>query len=160
MRKRRHKKRRPVPYEKSNIIMKFVPALVIIILAIALGYGTARFVVGPLCGYDLADLKINIKESEPKAEPKPETKTETKPETEQAEGYALQFGCFTTKEKASSLRDRLSEYGINTSIKKTEDGYKVIGETLKSKEEALNELNNIDKTKDIDVFITKITKGE
>ena len=51
MRKYRRKiKKRKNTSEKTK--MKFTAVLVIIIMTIALGYATARFVIGPILGYD------------------------------------------------------------------------------------------------------------
>ncbi len=171
MRKKRHRKRRPVVREKSNYLMKFVPIVAIIVVAILLGYGTARYVVGPACGYDLADLKFNFisdneeKESTPKEQEKEERPEklivkEDAPKTQELkEGYALQFGFFSQETKAKTTQKKLQSHGIETTITKEDDGYKVMGETFGTKEEALDALNNIDKNSDIDVFIKKITKG-
>ncbi len=53
---RRRVKKRKRPNENSK--MKFTVFLVIMIVAVALGYLTARFVIGPLLGYDADESPI------------------------------------------------------------------------------------------------------
>ena len=57
MRRRRVKKRKR-PGEISKV--KFIVFIAIMILAVFLGYLTARFVIGPLLGYDADESPIKI----------------------------------------------------------------------------------------------------
>ena len=137
----RRVKKRKRPGEKSG--MKFAVILAIMIIAVGLGYLTARFVIGPLLGYDADESPINIAGKE-------ETETEASDTSEKPDdGYALQFGVFSSKESA----DKLAEKGIETTIIQADNAYKVISPVIKTKDEAIEKLNDI-RDKDVeDVFI-------
>lgn len=132
--------------------MKFVSVLVIMLLAIALGYGTAKFIIGPLLGYDTDESSINLVQ---KDENKEETKANAEKESSanKSEGYALQFGVFSTKEGAQKLVTSLAEKGIEAEIVEEDNQYKVISPIIKTKDEALDKLNDISDKEVEDVFI-------
>lgn len=141
----RRVKKRKRPGEKSG--MKFAVILAIMIIAVGLGYLTARFVIGPLLGYDADESPINIAGKE-------ETETEVSDTSEKPDdGYALQFGVFSSKESADKLKAALAEKGIETTIIQADNAYKVISPVIKTKDEAIEKLNDI-RDKDVeDVFI-------
>ena len=145
---RRRIKKRKRPNEKTK--MKFTSVLVIMILAVAMGYLTATYIIGPILGYnaDESPLKVS-KETEG-------TKETTEPAESagsMSEGYALQFGVYSTKEAAQKLVDSLTLKGIKAEIVEKDGQFKVISPIIRTKDEALNQLNDIkDKTVE-DVFI-------
>ena len=130
MRRRRVKKRKR-PGEISKV--KFIVFIAIMILAVFLGYLTARFVIGPLLGYDADEspIKITGQEGSSDDEESKETGSESdsdENQTEEAEeGYA----------------------------KVIEDGemFKVISPVLKTKDEAIQKLDDIKDKEVEDVFI-------
>ena len=146
--------------------MKFASILAIMILAIALGYGTAKFVIGPVLGFDTDESSINIVQkdstnNETKEETKANAEKENQEETldkdsskkDTVEGYALQFGAFSTRDGAQKLVASLKEKGVEAEIIEDNKQYKVISPIIKTKDEALDKLNDI-KDKDVeDVFI-------
>ena len=69
------------------------------------------------------------------------------------EGYALQFGAFSSREAAEELAETLESQGIRTDIVKMDDVYKVISPVVDTKEKALNELTNLPDTAVSDVFV-------
>ena len=70
------------------------------------------------------------------------------------EGYALQFGAFSTKDAAEKLAEALRLKGIETKIVEIDGVFKVISPMLDDKEAALKALQE-SKDKDVeDVFIT------
>lgn len=149
---RRVRKRRGSA-EKTK--MKFVSVLVIIVIAVALGYATARFIIGPILGYEADESPITISQND-KDEEKNENKdkSETKVSADAIEdGYALQFGVFSTKEAAQKLVNSLQEKGVEAKIVESNDQYKVISPIIKTKDEALNKLNEIKDKEVEDVFI-------
>lgn len=156
---RRRVRKRPRRVKKTK--MKFASVLVIMILAIALGYGTAKFVIGPILGFDTDESSINIvqkEESEANADKEAEEdeKESTKEESQEKdtlEGFALQFGVFSTKDGAQKLVASLKEKGVEAEIIEEDNQYKVISPIIKTRDEALGKLNDI-KDKNIeDVFI-------
>ena len=154
---RRRIKKRKRPNEKTK--MKFTSVLVIMILAVAMGYLTATYIIGPILGYnaDESPLKVS-KEAEESNESNETTELAKSTEsTESAgtigEGYALQFGAYSTKEAAQKLVDSLTLKGIKAEIVEKDGQFKVISPIIRTKDEALNQLNDIkDKTVE-DVFI-------
>ena len=162
MRRRRVKKRRR-PGDISR--MKFVWIIAIMILAVFLGYLTAKFVIGPLLGYNADESPIKIAgnetsqseddkdKSDKEDKDNKEDKTVSNDKSQAEEGYALQFGVFSSKEAANEMSTSLSEKGIDTKVIEDDNMYKVISPVIKTKDEAINKLNDI-KDKDVeDVFI-------
>lgn len=155
---RRVRKRRGAA-EKTK--MKFVSVLVIMIVAVALGYATARFIIVPILGYEADESPITISQNdkdeqkkEDKAKDKNNDKSETKASADAIEdGYALQFGVFSTKEAAQKLVNSLQEKGVEAKIVESNNQYKVISPIIKTKDEALNKLNEIKDKEVEDVFI-------
>lgn len=165
---RRRVKKRKRPRENSKV--KFTAVLAIMVIAVALGYLTARFVIGPLLGYNADESPVKIANEsgedtssgsdkdgaaqegsdESKQEEQPgDTQVSTAPD----DGYALQFGVFSSKEAAENLKTSLAEKGIETKIIETDNVYKVISPVINTKDEAIDKLNDI-KDKDVeDVFI-------
>lgn len=155
---RRVRKRRGSA-EKTK--MKFVSVLVIMIIAIALGYATARFIIGPILGYETDESPITISQNDKDEQKNEDTSTdesEDKSKTEASadaaeDGYALQFGVFSTKEAAQKLVNSLQEKGVDAKIVESNNQYKVISPIIKTKDEALNKLNEIKDKEVEDVFI-------
>ena len=154
---RRRIKKRKRPNEKTK--MKFTSVLVIMILAVAMGYLTATYIIGPILGYnaDESPLKVS-KEAEESNEPNETTElAESTESTESAgtigEGYALQFGAYSTKEAAQKLVDSLTLKGIKAEIVEKDGQFKVISPIIRTKDEALNQLNDIKDKEVEDVFI-------
>lgn len=157
---RRRIKKRKRPNEKTK--MKFTSVLVIMILAVAMGYLTATYIIGPILGYnaDESPLKVS-KEAEESNESNESNETtelaESTESTESAgtigEGYALQFGAYSTKEAAQKLVDSLTLKGIKAEIVEKDGQFKVISPIIRTKDEALNQLNDIKDKEVEDVFI-------
>lgn len=178
MRRRRVRKRKR-PGENSG--MKFTVFIVIMMLAVFLGYLTARFVIGPLLGYSADESPIKIAgqdekngsggsekngeknsggdKSEKAADSEKQTSAESSSEkssgkAEKAgEGYALQFGVFSTKEAAAKMANELSEKGIEAEVVEDENMYKVLSPVIKTKDEAIDRLGSIKDKEVEDVFI-------
>ena len=155
MRKPNHRrvKKRKKPYEKTK--MKFTSVLAIIILAVVLGYLTARFVIGPILGYNADESPISVSKVETQNDDttKDDQIKDESDEQVNEQGYALQFGVFSTREAAQELVESLQQKGIEAKIVEVNKQYKVISPIIKTKDEALERLNNI-KDKDVeDVFI-------
>lgn len=132
----------------------------IILLAVVLGFLTARFVIGPIIGYnaDESPVKLEQKDDQGKKTDAEQTEQKASLETGQnqmpEEGYALQFGAFSTKDAAEKLAEALRLKGIETKIVEIDDVFKVISPMLDDKEAALKALQE-SKDKDVeDVFIT------
>ena len=145
--------RRKVRKRKSNVQnsrMKFGAFFGIILLAVVLGYLTARFVIGPLIGY-------NADESPAKAAGEADTENSAEDSEEIGalpdDGYALQFGAFSTEEAANELAASLKSKGINTEVVKIDDIYKVISPVLDTKDAALAALSDLPEIPVEDVFI-------
>lgn len=152
---------------KKNSGVKLLGFIGIMIGAVICGYLTARFVVAPLLGYETEVLKLdfpsrltslleNNKESQPEADSdaEAEDKAEAEDEDEAADSYALQFGLFTSKDGAQTLKEKLQKENIKTEIQENDGKYKVLKGGFTTKEAALKELESLKDKKDIDVFIT------
>lgn len=165
---RRRVKKRKRPNENSK--MKFIVILVIMIIAVTLGYLTARFVIGPLLGYnaDESPIELTGKESSSKEEAKAggdkgeaettekddeKSKEEAATNSAPKDGYALQFGVFSSREAADKLVADLKAKGIDAEIIESDNTFKVISPVLNTKNEAIDELNQIKDKEVEDVFI-------
>lgn len=177
-------KRRINRYRKgrSNSGVQFTKYIGIIVLAIVLGYITARFLIAPIIGYDTDVLKLTKlgrgteaideddaeDDSDSSLKFKQEKEDSTKSSSKQAEhssekqkcgSYVLQYGVFSDQVRAEKAVEDLESIGLKATVKKSEEVYKVISETAESKEAALDQLNKIkDQAASIDlgdVFVSK-----
>ncbi|MGN1415167.1 MAG: SPOR domain-containing protein [Anaerovoracaceae bacterium] len=141
----------------------------IMVLAVFFGYLTARFIVGPMIGFDADESPARIAgDSEKKSDQKAEQESGQDVEkagAEQAvdpdeedgsvptEGFALQFGAFSTREAAEKLAASLNSQGISAEIVKADDVFKVISPVVDTKEKALNALESLSEKAVEDVFV-------
>jgi len=149
---RRKVRKRKAQAENSRV--KLTAFAGIILLAVFLGFLTARFVIGPVIGYNADESEIKIaqdSDTENKAE-EDDTLTE-EANTTPAEGFALQFGAFSTEEAARTLSDELKNKGIETEIIEAGDIFKVISPVAEDRDEALKALENAKEKEVTDVFI-------
>ena len=149
---RRKIRKRKTKAENSGV--KLSAVAVIMLMAVLLGFLTARFVIGPLIGYNAEESKIDIvkgsEENQADGDDTSSLETAAKPE----EGYALQFGAFSTREAAKTLSDLLKSKGVETEIVEIDSVFKVITPVTEDKDAVMNALNDV-KEKDVtDVFIT------
>lgn len=149
---RRKVRKRKAQAENSRV--KLTAFAGIMLLAVFLGFLTARFVIGPVIGYNADESEIKIaqdSDTENKAE-EDDTLTE-EANTVPAEGFALQFGAFSTEEAARALSDELKSKGIETEIIEAGDIFKVISPVAEDRDEALKALENAKEKEVTDVFI-------
>ena len=146
--------------KSENSMMKMGMFVGIILLAVVLGFLTARFVIGPIIGYNADESPVKLEQKDDKGKKTDAEQTEQKASLETGqnqmpeEGYALQFGAFSTKDAAEKLAEALRLKGIETKIVEIDDVFKVISPMLDDKEAALKALQE-SKDKDVeDVFIT------
>lgn len=146
--------------KSENSRMKMGMFVGIILLAVVLGFLTARFVIGPIIGYNADESPVKLEQKDDKGKKTDAEQTEQKASLETGqnqmpeEGYALQFGAFSTKDAAEKLAEALRLRGIETKIVEIDDVFKVISPMLDDKEAALKALQE-SKDKDVeDVFIT------
>ena len=146
--------------KSENSRMKMGMFVGIILLAVVLGFLTARFVIGPIIGYNADESPVKLEQKDDKGKKTDAEQTEQKASLETGqnqmpeEGYALQFGAFSTKDAAEQLAEALRLKGIETKIVEIDDVFKVISPMLDDKEAALKALQE-SKDKDVeDVFIT------
>ena len=143
---RRNIRKRKAKSENSRVKIGLFAG--IIVLAIVLGFLTARFVIGPMIGYNADESPVELE--------KTATEADTGQEEMPAEGYALQFGAFSTKDAAEKLAEALRLKGIETKIVEADDVFKVVTPVLDDKDAALKALEE-SKEKDVeDVFITSL----
>lgn len=71
-------------------------------------------------------------------------------------GYALQFGLFTTEDRARELADDLKKDGIDAEIREIDGKYKVTSPLVDTKDEAVKLLKDTDTSRVKDVFITVV----
>lgn len=154
MRRRRVRKRKRAG---ENSRVKFAAFIAIMVLAVFLGYLTARFVIGPLLGYDADESPITLTggaESDEQEETETGSTAGAEAEAEAPEGgYALQFGVFSTKEAAEKLAGELVAKGIEADVIEDEEMFKVISPLIETKDEALSQLDGIRDKEVEDVFI-------
>ena len=158
MRRRRIRRYRP---GKENSMMKLIMIFGIILCAVVLGYLTARFALGPLFGYDTEVLKLDFPSKlaariEAEGDKQSTDESEERNQDEDAKGYVLQFGRFDAKSGAKTLISQLKKDDIDAEIQEEDGSYKVISETIETKEEALKQLEKLKDEKNIDVFIDTV----
>lgn len=149
---RRRIKRRRSRGEKNGI--KAGVVAIFVVIAVFLGYLTAKFVIGPIIGYNANESPIKVtgqddKDDKDKTDKEEAEKTAAVPE----KGYALQFGAFSTREAAEELSKILKEKGIETEIVEADSVFKVITPVIDEKDDALEALENAKDKEVTDVFI-------
>ena len=149
--KRRVRKRRGT---KGNSKMKFFAVVVIMIMAVLLGYLTAKFVIGPILGYNADESHITSGLQSASKENDDKEKDDKDDSDTIEKGYALQFGVYSTKEAANNMMYELRSKGIDAKVIEEDDMYKVISPVIKTKKQALDKLEDIKNSEIEDVFIT------
>lgn len=187
--------RRKIRKRKSkaeNYKLKTAIIVGAVLMAVLLGFLTARFVIGPLIGYNADESPVQLKQQEDKddtkdTEIKADNNADKKSKTDDAktaaadkdaaddakndgvkatdatdsempqEGYALQFGAFSTEDAAEKLAEALRLKGIETKIVETGGAFKVISPVLEDRASALKAFDD-SKNKEVeDVFITSFS---
>ena len=134
----------------------FTPVILILCLSVACGYATAKYVVEPVVNYVpqfVAENSQNdeVTEDEPEMESKeksPENDSKVVEDdvnvksTEDVSGYALQFGCYSSKAAAQNAESSLDINGLR--ILEQDGMYKIIGKVYESKEQAKEALEGSD----------------
>ncbi|MEE0742032.1 MAG: SPOR domain-containing protein [Emergencia sp.] len=144
---------------RGNSGMKFVGFLGIMIVAVICGYLTARFVIAPLLGYDTQVLKLDFPSRLTAVLEEDNSKEEQDESAEKdadVDGYALQFGLFSTRERAEELVSDLADEGIVAEIREVDGEYKVVSALFETKKEALDKLKKTNSKRVSDIFITAI----
>lgn len=165
---RRKVRKRKSKSENSRVKMSVF--LGIILLAVLLGFLTARFVIGPIIGYNADESPVQLNGADKTAESEKDAGADAaedsnvskvektaNTEAEAEKGYALQFGAFSTKDSAQELSDALESKGIKTKIVEADNVFKVISPVLEDKEEALKALSESKEKEVEDVFITSVS---
>ena len=139
--------------QAENSRMKLTVITGIMFLAVFLGFLTARFVIGPVIGYNADESEIRL--ADDNGEDSGETNQEQEQEVSTApeKGYALQFGAFSTEDAAEEMSKQLGAKGVETEIVRAGDIYKVIGRISGDREEVLSALEEIENKEIADVFI-------
>ena len=148
--RRKIKKRRA---QTENSRMKLTVITGIMFLAVLLGFLTARFVIGPIIGYNADESEIRLADDNGEDDGKKKQEQETEVNTTPEKGYALQFGAFSTEEAAKELSKQLESKGVDTDIVRTGDIYKVISQIAGDRETVLSALEDIKNKEITDVFI-------
>jgi len=157
---RRKVRKRKAQAENSRV--KLTVFAGIMVLAVFLGFLTARFVIGPIIGYNADESGIRLAEDGGEKNADAADESGDSPgdsgETEDvsalpSDGYALQFGAFSTEDAARELADSLKEKGIDTKIVEAGDIFKVISPVAGNRDEAITALENAREKEVTDVFI-------
>ena len=172
---RRKVRKRKTAVENSR--MKLWLFFGIIALTVGLGFLTARFVIGPLIGYNAEESPVQkLAEQKSKdaaktsaqqdsakeestadqADAAGQTDEKTAAEADgkqQKEGYVLQFGAFSTKAAAQELSDALQAKGIKTRVVEIDSVFKVLSPVTEQKESALQALQEAKEKNVSEVFI-------
>ena len=153
---RRRIKKRKSRGEKNGVRLGVLA--IAVALAILLGYLTARFVIGPIIGYNADESPIKVTEQKDKSQDKDAQDAKDDKETQKTaaapeKGYALQFGAFSSREAAEELSKALKEKGIDTEIVEVDSVFKVITPVIEEKDDAIKALDDVKDKEVTDVFI-------
>jgi hypothetical protein len=121
------------------------------VLSIVCGYLTAQYVVEPVVNYTPQILSGDEADGD----------TEESDDTteKQVEGYALQFGCYTSEDSADKVMETMSSdngYPDGLQMLFQDNVYKIIGEIYETEAEARKALDEL--SEDIKAFVTTIYK--
>ena len=161
------KKRRPRSYRSSqrrSVKPNFIPVILILCLSVGCGYATAKYVVDPVVNYVPQLTAENEKKTdEEKTDGTKNTdkssngssvvEDDIKVQETQVAGYAVQFGCYSSKAAAESAMSSVGISGLQ--VIEQNKMYKITGEIFDSKDKAKEALKSsgVDKA-----FVTTIYK--
>jgi len=151
--------------------VNYLPVIMMLCLSIGCGYATAKYVVQPVVNYVpqiTAEKETTEEPSEPEQKAETQAASETAKETTEAEtvvegdaaveqtgkisGYALQFGCYSSKAAAEKAKGSIEVSGLQ--ILKQNQMYKIISQSYDSKNKAEAARDAL--PEDVDAFITPI----
>lgn len=155
----RSRRNRSVRKEK----LTFTPVIVILCLSVGCGYAAAKYVVDPVVNYVpqiMAEKEQNTEKNETQADESQNSDNTTNvledqvsvEETGKVSGYALQFGCYSSKTAADAVMPTVGVEGLQ--VIEQNDMYKIVGEIYKTKDEAKTALNELPDT--VNGFVTTI----
>lgn len=161
-----YNRRRPVKRTRNEHI-GFNSVILLLISAVIAGYLTTRFILYPLLGFEFPSLetiwdKYRPEVSKDKDDSNDETENDKTNSKETVvkddddivtQGYAIQFGSFSSKDAAYNRVAELKEQGIETSVIKKDSSYKVVGEIFTTKDKAKTAMADID---DDSMFVTAV----
>ena len=140
-----------------NAGTSFKLVVMILCISVGCGYATAKYVVEPVVNY------IPQKEETQTLEKKGdsignrdgliEDEAEIK-DTEGAAGYAVQFGCYSSRAAAEAVKANIDIQGLQ--IIEYNKMYKITGEIYSDKEKAKKALAEL--PENIDAFVTAVYK--
>lgn len=148
----RRRSRRNRYQSRNNAKLTFTPVIVILCLSVGCGYAAAKYVVDPVVNYVpqlMAEQEQNPEKESPVVEDEVDTSVEGK-----VSGYALQFGCYTSKTAAEAVLPTVGVDGLQ--IIEQNDMYKIIGDIYETKAEAKAALDELPET--VKSFVTTIYK--
>lgn len=170
MRSRRRPVRRGYHQQRnrgSKVKLNFTPVIVILCLSIGCGYAAAKYVVDPVVNYVpqmTAEKEQVNNQAENKDADSKENSSEEKQKTDVLEdeakvkekgnisGYALQFGCYSSKAAAEAAMPAVGISGLQ--VIEQSNMYKIIGEVYKTKDEAKAALGELPDT--VKSFVTTV----
>lgn len=156
MRSRRRPVRRGYHQQRNRgnkVKLNFTPVIVILCLSIGCGYAAAKYVVDPVVNYvpQMTAEKEQVNNQEEKKTDVLEDEAEVKEEGN-ISGYALQFGCYSSKAAAEAAMPAVGISGLQ--VIEQSNMYKIIGEVYKTKDEAKAALGELPDT--VKSFVTTV----
>lgn len=159
------KRRRSRGYRNSQrkgFKINLAPVILILCLSVGCGYATAEYVVAPVVNYipqltaereSEATQKKETEKTEETQETKAVVEDDVKVEnTGKISGYAVQFGCYSSKAAAEKAMSELDAADLQ--VLEQNGMYKILGKVFDTKEqakEALESLTDADKA-----FVTTV----
>lgn len=156
MRSRRRPVRRGYHQQRNRgnkVKLNFTPVIVILCLSIGCGYAAAKYVVDPVVNYvpQMTAEKEQVNNQEEKKTDVLEDEAEVK-EKGNISGYALQFGCYSSKAAAEAAMPAVGISGLQ--VIEQSNMYKIVGEVYKTKDEAKAALGELPDT--VKSFVTTV----
>lgn len=132
----------------------------ILCVSIGCGYAAAKYVVEPVVNYVPRAVEMSAQNKSSEAEKNTEEPakvvedTVDVKDTKSVSGYAVQFGCFSSRDAAEAVKNNIDVQGLQ--IIENNDMYKIIGEIYSEKEKAKQALKEV--PDGIDAFVTAVYK--
>ncbi|MGN0703981.1 MAG: SPOR domain-containing protein [Lentihominibacter sp.] len=134
---------------------------VILCVSVGCGYATAKYVVEPVVNYTpQTEESQTMDDSSGSGETGTSESVEVIEDAaeindaETAAGYAVQFGCYSSRAAAEAVKDNIDIQGLQ--IIEYNKMYKITGEIYSDKEKAKKALAEL--PEDIDAFVTAVYK--
>lgn len=154
----RYRRSGSLHYKKSAHPYKLIA--MILCISVGCGYAAAKYVVEPVVNYIPQTAETGMQKKSETIENSTEVPVKIVEDnvdvenTKEIAGYAVQFGCFSSRNAAETVMSSIDVQGLQ--VIENDEMYKIIGEIYSKKDNAKKALEEV--PDDVDAFVTAVYK--